>query len=287
LVEGNARLEAVRAIAQVGGPGLGGSLIQLLTAPVALLVEAVTLALSALFVVRIDRREDKPARSSQAHLLREIGEGLRFVLGHRLLRVIAACTSIGNLFGAAATAMEVFFLRKDLGLAAGVIGAVFAVGGAGAVAGALVARRFAAWVGQGPAMWLSLGCGAPFGFLLPLAAPGWRVWLGAAGFAVVAAGIVIYNVTQVSFRQGLTPDRLLGRMNATMRFLVWGTQPIGGLVGGILGSALGARAALLVAAAGGCVSTLPVLLSPLRTMRDLPSHPPDERTDGRPSAIVS
>jgi MFS family permease len=278
LVEGNAKLESVRATAQVGGPALGGQLVQLLTAPVALLVEGVALALSAGFLVRVGRQEVKPPRESGTHLLKEIGEGLRFVLGHRLLRMIAACTATGNLFGAATMAMAVFFLRKDVGLSASMIGVVFAVGGCGAVVGALWARRFATWVGQGPAMWLSLGCCTPFGFLLPLSEPGWRVWLGTAGYAVMAAGIVIYNVTQVSFRQAITPNRLLGRMNATMRFLVWGTQPIGALVGGVLGSAFGARSALLIAAGGACLSIGPLLLSPLRTTRDLPTDQVEDAT---------
>jgi len=281
LVEGNATLEAVRAVAHVGGPGLGGVLIQVLTAPVALLLDAVSLAVSAGLVVRIAKHEPKPSRSAGTHLLTEIGEGVRFVLGHRLLRAIAATTATGNLFGAANTAMAVFFLRRDLGLEAGVIGLVFGLGGLGAVAGALLARRVAGWVGQGPAIWLSLACTAPFGFLLPLAEPGWRVWLAVAGSCVALSGVVVYNVTQVSFRQGLTPGHLLGRMNATMRFLVWGTQPIGAILGGLMGGALGARGALVVAAAGGCVAFLPVLLSPLRTMRALPSQPA-ERADTPP-----
>jgi hypothetical protein len=111
---------------------------------------------------------------------------------------------------------------------------------------------------------------------MPLAQPGIRLWLAAAGQFMVAVGIVVYNVTQVSFRQGLTPDHLLGRMNATMRFLVWGTMPLGGLAGGALGQWVGAREALAVAAAGSVVAVVPVLLSPLRRMRELPKEPDRE-----------
>ena len=85
-------------------------------------------------------------------------------------------------------------------------------------------------------------------------------------------GIVVYNITQVSFRQGLCPPELLGRMNATMRFLVWGTMPLGGVIGGALGSAIGVRQTLLVVAVGGSLAFLPVLMSPLRRMRELPSY---------------
>jgi MFS family permease len=272
LVEGNSRLESVRALSHVGGPGMAGALIQVVTAPVALLADAVALALSAGFVVRIGKREERPRRT-EARLLRDIGEGLRFVLGHRLLRSIAACTGAANLCSAAGGAMLIFFLRRDLGLEAGVIGLVLSVTGIGGVVGALLARPFAAWVGQGPAIWLSVSCSAPFALLVPLAEPGWRIWLAAAGGGVFAVGVVVYNVTQVSFRQAVTPDHLLGRMNATMRFLVWGTQPIGAIFGGVLGSALGARTTLVIGAVGGSLAFFPVLLSPLRTMRELPSSP--------------
>jgi predicted MFS family arabinose efflux permease len=273
LVEGNTKLEGVRAVSQVAGPGLAGQLIQLLTAPVALLLDAIAMALSAIFVARIRKREEKPERRPDAHLLREIGEGLRFVLGHRLLRAIAACTATANLWLAAYAAMVLVFLARELELSEGTIGLVFMFGGAGGVAGFLVVRRVVSWVGQGPAIWMAVAFTTPFGLLMPIAQPGLLLWLAAAGQFMVAVGIVVYNVTQVSFRQGLTPDRLLGRMNATMRFLVWGTMPLGGIAGGAIGQWVGVREALAVAALGSMLAVFPVLLSPLRTMRELPTEP--------------
>jgi predicted MFS family arabinose efflux permease len=276
LVEGNAKLESVRAVSQVVGPGAAGQLVQLLTAPVAVLVNAVMMGASALFVARIRKREARPERRGDAHLLREVGEGLRFVLGHRLLRAIAACTGVFNLFFGAYLAMLAFFLAGDLALDAGTVGLIFAAGGAGGVLGALVARRFAGLVGQGPAIWMSAAFAAPFGLLVPLAEPGWRLWLAAAGLLAVWMGAVAYNVVQVSFRQALTPDHLLGRMNATMRFLVWGTMPVGGMLGAVLGDAVGARTTLTIAAVGTMFAFLPVLLSPLRGIRELPRPTGDD-----------
>jgi MFS family permease len=274
LVEGNSTLESVRAVAQLGGPALAGQLIRFLTAPVALLVDAVAMAGSALFVARIKKREERPVRRPDANLRREIGEGLRFVLRHRLLRAIAMCTGLFNLCFTAYGAMILLYLERDLDLDAGTIGLVFTVSGAGGLLGALVARRFAQWVGQGPAIWLSAAATTPFALLMPLMAePGWRLWVAAAGGSALSVGVVVYNITQVSFRQGFTPDHLLGRMNATMRFLVWGTMPLGGLLGGVLGQLLGVRTALLIAAAGACLAFLPVFLSPLRTMRVMPTRP--------------
>jgi MFS family permease len=290
LVEGNARIEAVRAVSQVAGPGLAGQLIRLLTAPVALLVDAVAMGASALFYARIRKREPRPARHSDARLLREIGQGLRYVLGHRLLRAIVMCTGTYNFFSNVAFAMMVFFLRRTLGLGAGEIGLVLSALGIGGVAGALVARRFANWLGQGRTIWVSVAFSSPFMLLIPLAENDWRVWVAAAAGSVSAGGGVIYNVTQVSFRQALTPDRLLGRMNATIRFLVWGTIPLGGLLGAFLGGWLGARTTVLIGALGGCLAFLPVFLSPLRSMRTLPTQPAeaepagdDEPYDGEPA----
>jgi predicted MFS family arabinose efflux permease len=273
LVEGNAKLEGVRAVSDVAGPGVAGQLIHFLTAPVALLVDAIALALSATFVARIRKQEEKPERKPDANLRREIAEGLRFVLGHRLLRPIAICTASANFCLAAYAAMEIVFMARVLGLNAGTIGVVFMCVGAGGVIGFFLVSRVVAWLGQGPAIWISVAVTMPFGLLLPLAQPGWTVWLGAFGLFVVAVGSIIYNVIQVSFRQGLTPDHLLGRMNATMRFLVWGTMPLGGLVGGALGQLYGARMALLVLAAVSTLTFLPVFLSPLRRMRELPQQP--------------
>lgn len=273
LVEGNSKLEIVRSGTQVGGPALGGAVVQWLTAPVAVMVDAVTFAVSAAFVGLIRKREPRPERAPDRHLGREIAEGLRFVLGNRLLRAIAACTGSFNLFFSIAGAMTVVFLVREIGLTPGQIGLFFSVGAIGGLGGVMLVGPVVRRLGQGPAIWVSTAVTAPFALLLPLAEPGWRVWLAAAGGAVIGVGVVIYNVTQVSFRQGLTPERLLGRMNATMRFLVWGTMPLGGLIGGILGELLGARTTIWIGAIGGCLAFLPVFLSPLRTMRELPGSP--------------
>jgi MFS family permease len=272
LVEGNAKLEVVRATNQIGGPTVAGLLIQLLTAPVAVAVDAVSYLGSALFVARIRRREEKPERGPDAHLGREIMEGLRFVLGNRMLRAIAACTGSSNFFGGIGIALEVVLLARVLHLSPGVIGLFFSVGSVGGLIAAFSATPIARRLGQGPTIWIIPAVTAPGALLLPLAQRGWLVWLAAAGNAIWSFGAVVYNVTQVSFRQGLCPERLLGRMNASIRFLVWGTLPLGSFVGGVLGQTLGVRQALWVGAIGGMFAFIPVLLSPLRGMRDLPSY---------------
>jgi MFS family permease len=223
-------------------------------------------------VLSIRTRPPKPERKPDRHLGREIGEGLRFVLGSPLLRAIAMCTGSSNLFSAMAAAVFYILLARDLGLSAGWIGAITSTSAIGGLIGSLVARRFAERVGQGPAIWLSILIIAPTGFVSPFVHRDLSLGLLALAQVVMWMGVVVYNITQVSFRQGLCPPDLLGRMNATMRFLVWGTMPVGGLLGGVLGTVIGIRPTLLVVAIGSSLTFLPVFLSPLRRMRELPSY---------------
>ncbi|MDX6222212.1 MAG: hypothetical protein QOD91_1266 [Frankiales bacterium] len=270
LVEGNANLQASESVSQIAGPSLGGVLIQVLTAPYAVLVDAASFLWSAAWVAAIRARAEKPLRSKETDLRREIGEGVRFVLGNPLLRAIALCTGTSNLFSSIAEAVIYVLLARQLHLSAGWIGLISSTSAVGGLIGARMAARVTARLGQGPAIWMSVLVIAPTGFVAPFVHRGWSLVALAAAQVLMWAGVVVYNITQVSFRQGLCPPALLGRMNATMRFLVWGTLPLGAVIGGLLGSTIGVRPTLFVAAAGGALSFLPVFLSPLRRMRALP-----------------
>lgn len=283
LVEGNAKLAATQSVAQMTGPMLGGFAAQILGASNAVIANAVCFAWSAVWITRIRRREPRPVPRRDRHLGREIVEGLRFVLGDRLLRAIAACTGPVNLYRTASQAMVIVLLSRELRLASGTIGLFFTIGAAGGAVGAFFARRIAAVVGQGRVIWMSAAAAGAFALLVPLAQVGWRLWLAAAGEFGLTFGATVYDVAQVSFRQALCPERLLGRMNATMRFLVWGTMPIGGLLGGALAAAIGVRPVLWLAAAGMALGFLPVFLSPLRAMRRLPTAPREPVTESAES----
>jgi len=272
LVDANAKLQASESVCQIGGPSIGGVLIQALTAPYAVLLDAVSFLWSAYWVAAIRARPPKPERAPDRNLRREIGEGLRFVLGNRLLRSIALCTGSSNLFGSMAAAVYYVLLARELRLSPGLIGLLGSISAIGGLVGSLVADRFARRVGQGPAIWISALAIGPFGFVAPFVQRDWTLALLAAAQGAMWLNVVIYNITQVSFRQGLCPPALLGRMNATMRFLVWGTMPLGGLLGGLLGSVIGVRQTLFVVAVGGALSFLPVFLSPLRHLRELPAY---------------
>ncbi len=272
LVEGNSKLQASESLAQVAAPSIGGVLIQALTAPYAVLVDAVSFAWSAAWVAAIRTRVPKPERKPDRNLSREMGEGLRFVVGNRMLRSIAMCTGSGNFFNAMIGAVIFVLFARELDLSAGLIGLITSTAAVGGIVGSLVANRFAKAVGQGPAIWISGLAFAPGAFIAPFVHRDWTLVLLAFGSILTWVANVVYNITQVSFRQALCPPALLGRMNATMRFLVWGTMPLGALLGGTLGSLIGVRATLLIGAIGGCFAFLPVFFSPLRTMRELPKY---------------
>ncbi|MFF0742778.1 MFS transporter [Streptomyces sp. NPDC004111] len=284
LVAGNGALETVRSSAQVAGPGLGGGLVQLVGAHLAIVADAIGYAISALFLMAIRNPESKPEPVPGASLRKDVGEGLRFVFGHPLLRVIAGATGLANLFSAMLMATQTVFLVRVLGIQPGVLGLMLAASAVGGLAGALCAGRLAARFGQARLIWLSPLVTGPFAVLWPLAGKGMAAALFAVASGMVFFGAVVYNVAQVSFRQMLCPPRLLGRMNATLRFMMWGTLPLGALIGGAVADGLGARAALWVCAAGFLLVPLPLLLSPLRTMRDLPATAPEDEPHDKPAA---
>ncbi|MCL3859882.1 MFS transporter [Actinotalea sp. K2] len=279
IVEGNSKLQATHSVAMVAAPAVGGALLRVISAPALIAVTVVTYLLSAAAVGRIDKPETLPRREDRRPLRTEIAEGLQFVVRQPLLRRIVACTSIGNLFNAVASALTVIFALRVLGLDEAGLGLVFSASAIGGLVGAVSADRAARWVGEGRIIVLSALAMGPAFTLSPLALP--LADLGVppevplvAGGALFSFAVVVYNVAQVSFRQRLCPPALLGRMNASVRFIVWGTVPLGGLLGGLLGTQLGIVPTLWVAAAGTALAALPVLLSPLRTMRDLavPDH---------------
>jgi len=270
IVEGNSKLAISQSVAQVAGPGAAGLLIKVLGAPLMFVFDALSFIASALFIGRIRHEEPIHDRSTRRSLRVEIGEGLSFVLRHPLLRRIVACTGTSNFFSTVTATMLVLFMVRELGFDATQIGLTFSAGAVGGLIGAATTTRFAKYFGDGRSIVLAAGLLIPFAVLVPLSALGLAGILLPLSWAGVSYLVVLYNIVQVSFRQRLCPIPLLGRMNASIRFLVYGTMPLGGLVGGALGAWLGVLPTLWIAALGSILAFLPVLLSPLRTMRDLP-----------------
>jgi MFS family permease len=278
LVEGNSKLQASASVARVGGPGLGGLLVQLAGAPRALLLDAATFAVSTASLLAIRHREPPPAGPegrSRAGLRREVAEGLRVTYRDRVLRSMAGLAATYNLFEQAVLALLVLYATSDLGLSAGLIGLVVSVGSLGALAGAALAGRLERRLGVGPSLILAVVVECASLLLVPLATGPRVVAAGLLGLAFVGNGfgIGLSNVLAVSLRQAVTPDRLLGRMNASYRFLTYGAVPLGALLGGALGELLGLRAAVAVGAAGSLLTVPWVLLPPLPGLRRMPTRP--------------
>ena len=270
IVDGNGKLEASRAVAQVVGPGLTGVLLRVLAAPVLILVNAATFLVSAVFLARIRTPDVVPERAARRPLRTEIAEGLSFVVGHPLLRRMVTCTALANLGGSMTGALLVLFALRELGLSEVTVGFVFSAGAVGGLVGAVAAARVARVVGEGRTIPVAAVAFAVAGAGLPLAALGAPSLVLVVSWFAASFAVIVYNVTQVSFRQRLCPPRLLGRMNASVRFLVFGTLPVGGLLGGVLGTAIGVLPTLWVAVAVQALAAVPVLASPLVGMRDLP-----------------
>jgi len=282
IVDGNAKLEISRSGAYLAGPGLAGGLIQLLTAPVAILADAISYLGSAAFVFLIRKKEAPVERhgpdGARPRMRSEIWEGLRYVLGNKLLRPIAACTATSNLFSQVAGAVVLIFAVRRLGMSPGTIGLAFALGNIGFLLAAFIAPRVAQRLGIGRTI---VGSAMLFGFAWFPAALMTRdtaFLLLLSGMFIAGFGGTIYNINQVSLRQSITADRMQGRMNATTRFMVWGTIPIGYFIGGVLGGSIGLRPTLWVAAVGSLLAFIPPLLSPVRTLERIPEMPSEEST---------
>jgi MFS family permease len=281
LSDGNSKLEISRSAAQLGGPGLGGVLIGILTAPVAVLADAISFVVSGLLITRIRTTEPEAVTADRRSLLSELWEGLRYVLGNQYVRGMAASVAIFNFFGNVGGSILLVYLVRELGMSAATIGVVFGLGNVGFLGGAILARRVEARMGVGRTIVGSSMLAVPGLLLVPLAPPEFAVPFLIASGLIVGFAIVLYNVTAISLMQAITPDRLLGRMNASRRFFVWGVIPLGAITGGVLATTIGLRPTLFVGAIGGSLAVLPLLLSPIRSLVRVPD---EDQSSAIPSA---
>ena len=262
LGEGNSKLIASRSVAEVIGPGLGGALVQGVGAARALTLDALSFVVSAVSLRSIRRAEPAPASSDQPRrVLHELKEGLSTIRRTLVLRRLAACNVTLNLGLSISDTLFYLFAYRELGLSPAFVGVAVAIRGAGALAGALLVvgleRRF------GSARMLVAGA-ALYGagwMLVPAAAAGLAAPMLIVSAAMIGFGNATYNVTQLTLRQVVTPDRILGRVNATMRALFLAPQPAGALLAGVLATSAGYVPALLI---GGSIiaAAAGFLLSP-------------------------
>jgi MFS family permease len=281
IIEGNSKLEISRSTAQIAGPGFGGVLVEALTAPYAILADAVSFVGSGMFILGIRKHErwkaEAKAPGEKSSLWTELKEGLHFVLGNPNLRAQAGCTATSNFFSQFAFAIIVVFLVRELGLSPGVIGISISLGSVGALVAAFTATRISGRFGIGPTTIASGLLWGPATLLIAFAPVG-NLAIPFLVFGQLAIGfaVVVYNIVQVSYRQAICPPQLQGRMNSVMRFMVWGTIPLGALSGGALAGWIGLRQTMVVGAVGTALAILWIVFSPQRHLREMPEPIDDE-----------
>jgi MFS family permease len=274
LVEANAKIALGETSSALVGPGLAGVLISAFTAPVAIAIDALGFLASAFMLRRVAAPSDVAQERQDCGIWSEIAEGLRLVWGNRTLWGLAWLAGTWQFLHHMQIAVLILFATRDLGLSAGAIGVAFACGGLGCVIASSMAQRLSQRFGVGPVIVQGL----------ILTALGWQLFgLVSGGPAVVLVmlcatmlifdfGAVLYGINYLSLRQAITPDRLLGRMTATMRFFTVASAPLGSLVGGALATVVGLRATLLTVGVCGLVlAAAAVIWSPVRAHRKLPS----------------
>jgi predicted MFS family arabinose efflux permease len=270
LVEANARVEQSRSLAQIAGPGAGGALVELLTAPIALAFDGLAFAVGAVLVGLIGTPEAPPRPAAPRDVRAELVEGVRWVFGHPLLRAIQTTSMTFICANSVWSAVYVLYLTRERGLAPVTIGLLTAAAGPAGLLGAALTPRIVARLGLGPTIVSCYGLAGGATLLLPAsAAVPWAalplLFAAQLGFGF---GLAIGS-PELALRQSVTPARLLGRTNATMRSLNWSTVTVGSLIGGALGEALGLAPTMLVGAALSAASAIPLALSPVGRVRRL------------------
>ncbi|MEO7350124.1 MAG: MFS transporter [Terrimesophilobacter sp.] len=272
IAEANGKLESTQQLAHLAGPAVGGGLISLITAPLAILTTVGTYVFSAIALMLTHDNEAPHEKSDRRPLHQEIGEGLRWVFGNSLLRRIVATTGVSNLFSTISFTLLPLFILRDLGLSPALMGLIFSLAAVGGLAGAAATPHIVERIGEARAIPVGSIGFSVIALFIPIAAmiPAFAFPLLVVQGFFASFAVLLYNITQVTFRQRITPPRLLGRMNASIRFCVWGVMPIGALAAGFLGTWLGVVSTLWIAAIGQLLSVLFVVIGPFWTLRELP-----------------
>jgi len=289
LLAGNSRLQATESISQVAGPGLGGALVQVLSAPFALLVDAASFLCSAVSVLSIRAKEPAPGRAADGAagrpgVLREIGSGLRFIAGHPVLRSLAGAGATFNFFSQIQLTLIVLYAARDKHMSAGEIGLLFAGFGVGGILAATTLGRALNRLGYGRLLLLGYVAGALGLVGLPFV-PGppvvsTVVFIGL--YLLAGSGIVALNIVSMTLRQVATPSALQARVNASFLVSISGLMPVSAVVAGVLADHIGLRATLLITTAGMPLAVLWIALSPARRVQTLAELAAAEPAAGPP-----
>jgi MFS family permease len=269
ILDGNSKLALSGSAAEIVGPGLTGTLVQLITAPVAILFDAVSFLVSALTLGLIRKAEPPPVAREPEHLWTEALAGFRFIAGDPVLRPLALRAVTAYLFHSCLGPLYILYALQVLHLRPAPLGLIIGLGGVGALAGAFLAPRSERWLGRGALFLLSSALVGLAMLFIPMAGflPAPAVAFLVAQQLLGDSAFAVYAIHEVSLRQTVTPEGVLGRVNAAMQLLTRGVWPVGALLGGTLASQIGIRPTLTVAALGILLSTLWLLAPSLRRLR--------------------
>jgi len=273
VLEGNSKLSLSESVAEIGGPPLGGVLVQLISGPITLLLDALSFVFSAFMLRRIQAEEPPPAPVAQhEHVWRDLATGLRAIWGDPLLRAMAGTSAIQSFFGWFFGAIYGLYAIRVVGMNTAMLGFTVAFGGIGALFGALLVRPATRRFGPGPTIVAGLLISSGMSLLTWLAGglPALAVPLMMASQLIGDGASTVAQIDETSLRQTITPDNMLGRVNASMSVLGEGIGTLGLLVGGLLGELIGLRSTVAVAALGGLLGCVWILWSPLPRLHALP-----------------
>jgi MFS family permease len=273
VVDANSKMSLSRAVSFVTGPTIGGFLVQLLTAPVTLLVDAVSYLGSAISLTRI-RAQEPPVERNGDGVIRSLRDGFAFVLKDELIRPELLCVATINLFNFVFHAIFVLYATRELGVEPGLLGLILGAGAVGGIIGALVATRVERLIGIGPAFTLGAVLFPLPLVLVPLASGSElriALMLGAAEF-FCSVGVMILDVNAGSITFLRTPDRIRARTSGTFRFVNYGIRPIGALLGGALGTAIGLQTTLWIGVLGALAGVIFLVFSPIPRLREAPAE---------------
>jgi MFS family permease len=273
LIDGNSKLQLTASIAAVSGPPLAAGLMAAIGAAYAILADCASFVVSTVFMVSMRHREEPPKRApgeKHPRMWPQVKEGLNWVVRHPWLRPIAICTGTSNFFSTLSNAILILYMARTLGLSKSEVAIVFVAMPVGSIVAGLVTNRVNTRLGVGRTILATISVSSVAGLCYPLAPQSFPLPVIMVGGALFGFGAVAYNITQVSLRQAITPERLQGRMNAAMRWIVWGTIPLGTLLGGAIATWFSLRAALWVGGIGNTLAILPIAFSSVLKVREMP-----------------
>jgi MFS family permease len=288
LMASNGKLQSSRAVSQIVGPSLGGMLVAVLTAPIAVVVDAASFFASAVFTLSIRKPEPAPAAAGAGRgIWSDVGEGMRFVFREPILRPALGWVATVNLCMSTLMAVYILYMTRELGFGARLVGMSMTAVGLGSILGATIAQRLAKRIGVGGSILGAALLAGAAGLVLPaVVAPLAAAAVGqAVGMFAFGLGTTVANVNLISLIQAVTPPRLLARTIATIRFVTWGAMPVGALAGGALGERFGIRATLFGAMVGVLLASAWVLFSRLRYLAEVPPPVADPEAEPAPVGI--